>query len=96
MESMSLAWQVDFTIEPTWEIQRMSINSVLGRATIMTPKTLGKFSRKLLDILSTNGRLIYNSYQDIEPNIRGLFLNGIEIQAEVNSLSSILRVTEPF
>ena len=40
---MSLAWQVDFTIEPTWETQRMSINSVLDRATIMTPKTLGKF-----------------------------------------------------
>ena len=26
-----------------WEAQRMSTNSVLGRATIMTPKTLGNY-----------------------------------------------------
>lgn len=62
--------------------------------------TIKKF-RELLGndwmFLSIHKRLNYISYQTAEPNTRGPSQNkGTEMWAEVNPLSLVFRVTEPF
>ena len=63
---------------------------------IVTGKTFGKlWGITECFNLQIEGALIIHM-KIVEPNTRGPSLNGIKIQADVNSLSPIFRVTELF